>query len=190
MKKKLYHATHIPNLEVLEPNVSTHGESYVYVTKDLTVALFFGSNKSMGDLDGPYGGGCDGRKPYFYEAYPGFFKRRFNVPGYVYEVDPTDFVEGKTSYKAELVSEKPVKILKCTKVDNLYETLLNLSKEGKLDLRFYEKDNPKYVEVINNHIKDRIIRYKILENKDSYKYRFCKDFFPEIVMELEAELNM
>ncbi len=191
MKEKLYHVSHVPNLTVLEPRVSTHGKSYVYATKNLTVALLFGSNKSMGDLDGIYGGGSGDRKPYFYEAYPGFFKRRFeNVSCYIYEVEPTDFKEGKTSYSAEVVSEKPVKVLKCTKVENLEMTLLDLSKKGELDLRFYEKDNPVYVEVINKHIKDRIDRYKILEDKEKYKYKFCKDFFPEIVMQLENELNV
>ena len=187
MKDKLYHVSHISDLQVLEPRVSTHGKSYVYATKNLTVALLFGSNKSMGDLDGIYGGGCGDRKPYFYEAYPGFFKRRFEN---IYEVDPTDFMEGKTSYKAEVVSEKPVKILKCTKVENLEKALLDLSKKGELDLRFYEKDNPEYVGVINKHIKDRIVRYGILDKKDQYQYEFCKDFFPEIVHELENEWNV
>ena len=104
MKEKLYHVSHIPNLTVLEPKVSSHGKPYVYATKDLTVALMFGSYKSMGDLDGAYGGGCNGRKPYFYEAFPGAFKRRFeDTSCYIYEVDPTDFMENKTQYNAELV---------------------------------------------------------------------------------------
>ena len=77
MKEKLYHVSHVADLKVLEPRVSTHGKRYVYATKNLVVALLFGSHKSMGDLDGTYGGGSKGITPYFYEAFPGAFKRRF-----------------------------------------------------------------------------------------------------------------
>jgi len=153
MKEKLYHVSHVADLQVLEPRVSTHDKAYVYATRELAVALLFGSYKAMGDLDGAYGGGCNGRKPYFYEGFIGAFKRRFeDTSCYIYEVDSTDFEEGKTSYAAELVSEKPVKVLKCTKIENLYQTLLDLSEQGKLDLRFYQEDNPKYIEVLNNFL--------------------------------------
>ena len=190
MKEKLYHVSHIPNLTILEPRVSTHGKNYVYATANLTVALLFGSNKAMGDLDGPYGGGCNGRKPYFYEGFPGAFKRRFEETScYIYEVDPTDFEEGKTSYGAEVVSDKPVKVLNCTKVEDLYNTLLNLYKQGEFDLRFYEKDNSQYVNEINKHIKDRIIRYKVLENKEKYQYKFCTYYYSDILEELENKLK-
>lgn len=189
-KEKLYHVSHVPDLTVLEPRVSTHGKGYVYATKNLPVALLFGSFKSMGDLDGMYGGGgSNGQKPYFYEGFPGAFKRRFeDTSCYIYEVDPTDFQEGKTSYTAELVSEKPVKVLKSTKIDNLYEKLLDLSKEGELDLFFYDKDSPKYVELLRNHIKDRILSFGILEDKNKYHYKFCTYYYSDILEELEGPL--
>ena len=100
MEEKLYHVSHIANLKVLEPKLSSHNKEYVYATKDIVVALFFGSVKTMRDLDGLYGGGFNGRKPFFYEGFPGAFKRRFEGTScYIYEVDPTNFEEGKTSYE-------------------------------------------------------------------------------------------
>lgn len=190
-EKKLYHVSHIAGLSVLEPKVSTHGKSYVYATRSLPVALLFGSYKSMGDLDGMYGGGCNGCKPYFYEGFEGSFKRRFEqTESYIYEVDPTDFEEGKTSYAAELVSEKPVKVLKCTKIDDLHKTLLDLAEKGELDLRFYEKNNPQYVETMNNHIRDRIIKFGILEDKEAYSYKFCKWYHTHILEELELKTEI
>lgn len=188
MEEKLYHVSHVPNLTLLQPKVSTHGKSYVYATKNLTVALLFGSNKSMGDLDGAYGGGSDGVKPYFYEAFEGAFKRRFeNVTCYIYEIDPTNFLENQTSYKSELVSSEPVKILSSTKVENLYDTLIGLSKVGKLDLRFYDKDNPEYVEFMKKHLKHRIKLFGILDNKDGIQYEFCQKHHSQILKELEEE---
>lgn len=190
MKGKLYHVSHVEGLKVLEPKVSTHGKGYVYATKNLTVALLFGSFKSMGDLDGMYGGGAEKRKPFFYEGFPGAFKRRFDDTScYIYEVDPTDFEERKTSYNAEVVSEKPVKVLKCTKVENLEQALINLSKKGKLDLKFFEKDNLEYVEMMEEYIKERIARYGILANKDKYVYKFCTYYYPHILEELEHSLK-
>ena len=190
MKEKLYHVSHIADLKVLEPRVSTHGKSYVYATKNLTVALLFGSHKSMGDLDGTYGGGSKGSTPFFYEAFPGAFKRRFEETScYIYEVDPTDFEEGKTSYSAEVVSEKPVKVLKCTKIDDLYKTLLDLANKGELDLKFYDKENSEYVEMIDEHLKDRVISFRILDNKDSYHYKFCTWYYPHIIDELEGKIK-
>ena len=181
--RKLYHVSHIENLKILEPRVSTHGEAYVYATPYLVLALLFGSAKSLGDFDGVYGGK---EIPYFYEAYHGALKRRFEGEScYIYEVDPTDFEENKTTFSSELVSKKTVKILNCTKIDDLYNHLLKLSKENKFNYRHYE-ETPNYIKMINNHIKDRLIRFKTLENKNSYSYKFCKEKFPHIIAELES----
>ena len=191
MKEKLYHVSHIADLTVLEPRVSTHGKGYVYATKNLVVALLFGSFKAMGDLDGMYGGGSQNKTPYFYEAFPCAFKRRFEETScYIYEVDPTDFEEGKTSYSAEVVSEKPVKVLKCIKVEDLHKTLLDLAKSGKLDLKFYNKSDEQYVKLIEEHLKDRIVRFGILEDKEAYQYKFCKSYYPHIIDELEGKVKI
>ena len=190
-EEKLYHVSHVPNLTVLEPRVSSHGKSYVYATENLAVALLFGSEKSMGDFDGLYGGGSQGRTPYFYEAFPGAFKRRFeDTVCYIYEVDPIDFMEGKTSYTAEVVSEKPVKVLNCTKVEDLQSTLLELAESGELELKFYNKDNPEYVKLIDEHIKDRILRFGILEDKERYVYKFCTWYHTHIIEELENKTEI
>lgn len=188
--QKLYHVSHRANLTMLEPKVSTHGKPYVYATSCLEVALLFGSNRSFGDLDGAYGGGSNGVKPYFYEAYEGALKRRFEgVTCYIYEVDSTNFKEGQTSYKAEVVSEQPVKILNCTKVDDLYNILLKLNKENKIDIKFYNKEDPQYVKTLSEHIKNRIQLFGILQNKQGVQYEFCKKYHAQILKELEKDKN-
>ena len=182
---KLYHVSKVPNIEVLQPKKSTHGIPYVYATSNLELALLFGSSKSYGDFDGSYG--TKNGKPYFYEAYPNALKRRFeNEVCYIYEVDPTTFETGKTSFKAEVVSSEPVKVLNCKKVDDLYSLLLSLIEGGKIDYKSYRKDDLEYVEMINAHIKDRLVNFKILQNKDSMTYKFCKEKFSSLVNELES----
>lgn len=182
---KLYHISNIPDIKILQPRKSTHGVPYVYATSNLELGLLFGSSKSYGDFDGMYGTNDD--KPYFYEAYPNALKRRFeNEVCYIYEVDPSTFEKGKTSFRAEVVSEKPVKVLSCLKVDDLYSHLLSLIDEGRVEYKPYKKDDLEYVEMINEHIKDRLMRFGILQNKESKYYKFCKEKFPTILDEIES----
>lgn len=184
---KLYHVSTIPDLKILEPHVSTHGKAYVYATSNLYFSLFFGGKESCGDFDGIYGLRLDKNRPYFYEAYEGALERRFDgAVCYIYEVDPSTFMSGKTSFKGEVVSEKPVKILNCKKVENLYDFLLKLNKEGKIELHFFE-DTEEYRKMIDDHVTDRIVRFGILNFKDSDLYKFCENHFPLIVRRLEAE---
>jgi len=181
---KLYHVSSVPNLKVLEPRISTHGKSYVYATSNLEFALFFGGIESAGDFDGMYG--TNDGIPFFYEAYKGALKRRFEgAKCYIYEVDPSNFEENKTSFKGEVVSEKPVKVLNCKVVDNLYQHLLQLNENGKMQLRFFE-DTEEYRKMIHEHISDRIIRFNILDNKNSGIYRFCESHFQNILEELNC----
>ncbi|MBQ7579121.1 MAG: hypothetical protein IJT25_01130 [Clostridia bacterium] len=170
---------------MLEPHISTHGKPYVYATPNWEFSLFFGGRESRGDFDGMYG--IKNNIPYFYEAYSNALKRRFdNVCCYIYEVDPSTFETNKTSFAGEVVSEEPVKILNCRKVNNVYELLLELHERKKVDLHFYQ-NSPAYVNMINKHITDRLIKFKILEDKTSGLYKFCKNHFPEIIEELKKE---
>ena len=186
--EKLYHVSNIPDLTMLEPHVSTHGKSYVYATKDLAVALLFGSSKEKdhGDFDGSYGGGS-GKPVFFYEAFEGAFEQRFKGQQcYIYEVDPTTFKAGETSFKSEVVSEDPVKILKCEKVDDLYAYLQKLIKNGELDFKPYLQDEG-YQEMIRQHIKSRIELFEIYKQPNTKSYQFCKEKFNDILQEVIKE---
>ena len=181
---KLYHVSNVPNLKVLKPRISTHGKAYVYATTNLEFALFFGGKESAGDFDGMYG--IKEGIPFFYESYKGALKRRFDgAKCYIYEVDPSHFEKDKTSFKGEVVSEKPVKVLSCKEINNLYQYLLQLNENGKLQLRFFEETN-EYKKMIYNHISDRIIRFGILNEKNSGLYHFCESHFPTILEELNG----
>lgn len=181
---KLYHVSTVPNLKLLEPRVSTHGKAYVYATTNLEFALFFRGTESAGDFDGMYG--IKDGIPFFYEAYKGALQRRFEgAKCYIYEVDPSTFEKNKTSFKGEVVSEKPVNIISCKEIDDLYQHLLMLNKNGKMQLHFYE-DTKEYKKMIKNHISDGIISFGILNNKNCGIYKFCERYFPEILNELNG----
>ena len=185
---KLYHCSHVPNLTVLKPRVSTHGKSYVYATPYLALSLLFGSKKSYGDFDGMYGINKEG-KPNFYEAYEGALERRFKgESAYIYEVDPTDFEENKTSFSAEVVSEVPVKVIKCTKIEDLYTELLKLIQQGEIEFKAYNINDEKYVRFIDEHIEHRFRLFEIYKTPKRKTYEHCCYNFPHIVKKVEQEV--
>lgn len=187
---KLYHVSKVPNLELIEPKISTHKKAYVYATPNLNFALLFGG-AGHGDFDGFYGDkDKENGIPYFYEAYPNAFKNRFeNEQCYVYQVDPTSFLENQTTFKGELVSEQPVKVVESFKIDNLYSYFQNLIKENKFVLKTYNSQNPEYVAVMRKHIKDRIVMFETYKNKNSKNYIFCQQHYADILKECEEEFN-
>ena len=185
MEGRLFHVSHTGDIKVLKPKISTHGKAYVYATKNLELALLFGSSKSYGDFDGMYG--TINNKPYFYEAYQGALKRRFKGEScYIYEVDPTDFIEGETSFKSEVVSEKPVKVLSCTKIDDLYDYLLKLIDEGKIEFKQYSLDVD-YQKEIKERIKNRIELFETWKDKESIGYKFCLQYHSGILKQVEEK---
>ena len=69
------------------------------------------------------------------------------------------------------------------------QTLLDLAKQDKFELRFYEKDNPKYVQALDSYLKSSIVRCGLLKDKEQYKYKFCTWYFPHIIDELEGKVK-
>lgn len=160
--------------------------------------MLFGSSKSHGDFDGIINTDKNG-KVCFKEAYDGAFKERFDKARCVlFEVDPTNFKED-TDFNGEVVSSKPVKVLSRKKIKNIYNELCEAIKEGEFELVEYQKDNPEYVQEIENHIEERMKERKIYNDPDNPMFKFCKKKFPHILERLqksnkaeasEEQLNM
>ena len=185
MNKTLYHVSSVAGITELVPRKGTHDKAYVYATENKALSLLFGSYKSMGDFDGMYG--VRNGVPYFFEAYPGAFKRCYEgCECYIYEVDSKGFKEGMTSFSAEVVNENPVKVKNCTKVDDLYGKLMEMAKSGELQLVEYTFDE-KYSKMMEQHVEDRIIRFNILDKPESNTYKFCMDCYPHIMRRLIEE---
>lgn len=85
-----------------------------------------------------------------------------------------------------MVSEQPVEILSCADVADLYGCLNLLIENGKIDFKKYSKDS-EYVEMINQHITNRLERFNILDNPSSKMYKFLKKQFPDIVKSISKK---
>ena len=156
----LYHVSKNGGIQVLSPQVSSHGMAYVYAIENLTTALLFGARSDDFDFlidENDLG------IPELYECYPGAFNAIYNGKScFVYEVEETGFIRGQTGWAPELVCPTEVVVSRETFVPDLYSRLLNEAKCGNLSICYYE-DKPEYKALISAHLVDRMIRFDALD---------------------------
>lgn len=131
----VYHASSIKGLTLIKPSISTHGERWVYATKDIVMAALFLSNKG-GDLTCAVG--REDGVPYICERFHGAFDYRYaNVSGSIYILPSQTFIENKTQWEEEVVSESEVTPLQEIKINDVKTYLIDLSKNSKLKIFLY-----------------------------------------------------
>lgn len=131
----VYHGSSKRGLKVLKPSVSTHGESWVYATKDLVMsAVFLG--REGGDLTCQVGRNEDGTV-YVTERFEGAFDMRYKTSGSLYRLSRKGFLENKTSWREEVVSPSAVKVVEEIDIPNVRDYLKGLEKEGKLIVSYF-----------------------------------------------------
>lgn len=158
----LYHVSPTPGLTVLEPRISTHGQSWVYAVADRPTALLFGAKQDDFDF-------CidteDGH-PVVWECYPGALESCYGGKTCsVYEVAEAGFLSGQTGWDAELVNPAPVPVLQETRVSNLLEALEQAEREGQMTVHRYE-DTPEYRRFVSEHVVDRLVRFDCIHTTE------------------------
>ena len=132
---EVYHCSPVQGLTRITPRVSTHGQSWVYATKDKVMSSVF-LGREGGDFTCATGT-LNGR-PYIVERFEGAIERRYgSVQGSVYTLPGHSFVAGRTTWSHDLVSEEAVAPLCETRVDNARDHLIQLAAEGLLIVKFY-----------------------------------------------------
>ena len=130
-QKYVYHSSKVSGLKILKPRPSTHKIPWVYATRDIaTTAMYLGDN-----FDFICQTGFSNGKPYIWERFKGAFDLVYkNKKGSIYYLKPDTFKEYMTSFNSEIVSEVPVKVEKEIPINDVHKYLLNLEKEGKLEI--------------------------------------------------------
>ena len=135
ISRYVYHASETRGLTSLKPSVSTHEEGWVYATKDIVMAALFLSGKG-GDLTCAVG--RDGDIPYVCERFVGAFNYRdANVSGLIYVLPSETFMENKTQWEEEIVSESEVTPVEEMSIDDVKRFLIEQSNNGRLKILFY-----------------------------------------------------
>jgi len=131
----VYHALETQGLTLIKPSFSTHGERWVYATKDIVMAALFLSGKG-GDLTCAVG--REGDIPYVCERFVGAFDYRYaNVSGSIYVLPSETFIENETQWEEEVVSESEVTPVEEMRIDDVKGFLIEQSDNGKLKILFY-----------------------------------------------------
>lgn len=126
----LYHGSKTEIQNELTPHISLEQIPLVYATNDRDYALIRAGKFVPGQVlireeheDG---------KHTLAEVEPGAFKKVFNRPGYIYQVDNKNF---KYNYGTEYISNYNAKIRKTEKLDNVLE---QIEKNPNIELISYE----------------------------------------------------
>ena len=179
----LYHFSPTPGLKTLQPHMSSHGKAYVYAIDNPVTGLLFGAKKDDFDFI-MYTDDYDW--PVIWECYPRAFSKVYkgkSCSGYILKEE--GFLRGVTGWDAELVCETEVPVDQEFFIPDMYARLLAEEKKGLLTIHRYSRD-PLYQKIISNHIRDRLIRFNLLEYFDTKDSR-GKKYFKEIIEELKAE---
>lgn len=137
ISRYVYHASKTQGLTLIKPSISTHGKMWVYATKDVTMAALFLSGKG-GDLTCAVGRDIETGIPYVCERFAGAFDYRYaNVSGSIYVLPSETFMENKTQWEEEVVSESEVTPVEEIKINDVKRFLIELSDNGRLKIFFY-----------------------------------------------------
>ena len=147
----VYHGSNTPNLKIIKRNKSTHNKYWIYATYSKAISTILVERK------------------------PGMFKNIFNASGSIYYLDKTNFKENMTGWSAELVSDKDEKVIKEEHIDNIYNKLVELSKDGELQLYLYP-ERPDWVPLDNSDLIPKVKRWE----KNGFNIEHFFNIYPEL----------
>ncbi|MGI5845630.1 MAG: hypothetical protein ACOX7D_00365 [Alphaproteobacteria bacterium] len=153
LDKFVYHGSEISGLKKLNPQQTVRGV-YLFAAKDKIVSAIFLTNKNnnSGDLTYWKSRNPETGKIAIVERYKNAFKYLYEgVSGSIYVLSSEGFLEGKTGWDEEVVSEISQTPIEEIRIKNIYDYLKKLENDGLLEV--YEYPNrPKCVPKNDNDL--------------------------------------
>ncbi|MEY8310737.1 hypothetical protein AALA61_01860 [Oscillospiraceae bacterium 42-9] len=184
-----FHASPVSGIQVLEPNISNHGISRVYLSRKRENVLVYLSNaiekycKETGFAhEGPWQkwasyGFYEG-KLRLDEYYPNAIWDTYkDVSGYIYAADTVPGGEEQEDIPDAIVTGEPVPVLDCEYVPDAYEAILKAAESGLIIIRRYEEMAEQMLTWIQRTVKRQ---YEGSEDIPTYRH-FLRGKFPEIL---------
>jgi hypothetical protein len=138
----VYHGSPVGGLTYLEPRRSTHGKNWVYATKNKTIAIIHSQKWNDYIFNESFHSEIQIELT---ERLPNAFEEIYKEKkSYLYYLDSANFLEGQTSFTAEVVSEKREQILKCEVIEDTYIKLCEMAESKEVVLYRYP-DRPDYI---------------------------------------------
>ncbi len=114
MNDQLYHGSSEPGIQTLMPQISEHGEPYIYFSSNIIVAAFYTVHKVERPYNWfPYGFNED-NIPVYNEYYPNALEDVYaGQKGYIYECIKNDEMSNPTNINCAVVCKSPVAVSEC-----------------------------------------------------------------------------
>lgn len=170
----VYHGSRTHGIKRMEAKKSTHGV-YVYGTPHKALALHFGARAgddftyALGHFDTPKDSPWE-----LVELIPGGLEKMYDNSASIYTISDETFEDLHSGF-AEVVSKVGVDVVSEERVDNVYEAILQLEKEGAIKIYRYP-DRPKGFPSDSSHLIDKLRKYEKLGHKitvDDLERLFC-----------------
>ena len=152
MKTLYYHASSVPGIKQLEPQISEHGVPLVYLSSKRENVLVYLSNavekycretgfeyEGKRQKWGPYGFDRDG-KLYLEEYYPDALVKTYKgVSGYIYSAEDAEDSGVVTGITDAITSSKPVEVTGMEFIPDALEAILQAESEGLIRIVRYRE---------------------------------------------------
>lgn len=179
-EKMFYHASQVPDLQVLEPHPSNHGVPMIYFSSKRENTLVYLSNaieryckqegysyNGIWKKWGPYGFTNEGILE-LSEYYPNALEETYRgVSGYIYHTDTAFEVKERPDIPYVFVSEVPIKVSGAEFISDAYEELLKAEAAGKIVIIRYQDNSDKKLEWIRESIQK-----EYAQSEDHPEYQF------------------
>ena len=182
-----YHASQTAELKELRPYCSNHGTLLVYLSQkreNTIVYLSNGIEKYYRENHLSYYGrhytwasyGFDRNgKQIVEEYYPNALQDTYEgVSGYIYQAAVQEELAAFSEIPGTVISKKPVPVQGCEQIEDAYEELLKLEKQGMVILSRYESHSSEKLEWIRKMIQKEYQEKRAVEDY----IRFLEDKFP------------
>ena len=138
----VYHGSPAEGLTFLEPRKSTHGKSWVYATKNKAIAIIHSQKWNDYIFNESF---HSERQLELTERLPNAFEEIYKgKKSYLYYLDSANFLEGQTSFTAEVVSEKRERVIKCEIIEDTYMKICEMEANKEVILYRYP-NRPGYI---------------------------------------------
>lgn len=162
---ELYHGSSTRGLTRLEPHKSTHG-NYLYATKYKELAIIFSSRCGDDCTYALYRN--NNLEPWtLVERIPEAFNTMFSNNASIYTLDDSTFKDINTGF-SELVSNVGVNTISEEYIENVYDKIKELQKNGLIKLYTYP-NKPKEIPNDNSDLIDKEIRQNKSITKESFE---------------------
>jgi len=188
-----YHGSKTSGITKLYPNMSIHGDKYVYLTTKREVALIYTINAiesfyETNSLEKPekfhpwYSYGFNKGKLQIDEYYENAFEETYKgKSGYLYVCkEPDKNITNQTNIFCAVTTKEIVDIIEEVYIEDIYSELIRLESAGIILIRRFTDMTEKQIDHLNISIKGSIKHFDLHNKPDNNYTIFLRSKFPDL----------